>query len=109
MVFADESEEPPVDLELKTIQEARDQNEGDVKTKVVVTAKLKNTLHIQDEGAGIAIYPVLSDVQLVDEITVIGSLSRHTGMLQIQNANVDEKNEDVGVDRKSTRLNPSHV
>jgi len=97
MVFTDESEEPPVDLELKTIQEARDQNEGDVKTKGVVTAKLKNTLHIQDEGAGIAIYPVLSDVQLGDEITVTGSLSKHNGLLQIQNADVEEKEEKVGI------------
>lgn len=102
MVFTSKETDPepapePEPIELKSITDARAQGEGEVKTKGVVTAKLKNTLHIQDEAAGIAIYPVISDVNLGDEIIVSGSLSNYNGLLQIQDAKLEERNESSGV------------
>lgn len=97
MVFTNKSEDPPVELELKTIAEAREQAEGDVKTKGIVTAQLKNTTQIQDEDAGIAIHPKLPDVEPGDEVTVAGTLGDYNGLLQLQNVEVEEKNDNVGV------------
>ena len=54
-----------------------------MKVKGIVTAKLKNTIHFQDETAAIAIYPSSLNVQLGDEITVTGSLAAHNGLLQL--------------------------
>src|SRR5699024_4486701 len=45
------SEEPGEPVDLITIEEARDQGSGTAKTKGIVTAKLKNTIQVQDETA----------------------------------------------------------
>ncbi len=92
-----EPEPEPNPIELKTISEARAQGEGEVKTQGIVTAKLKNTLQIQDEDAGIAIFPVIDGVQPGDEIIVTGELGNHNGLLQLQNVELEEKTENVGV------------
>ncbi|WP_217588052.1 5'-nucleotidase C-terminal domain-containing protein [Lentibacillus saliphilus] len=87
--------EPP--LEIKTIAEVREQGTGDAKTKGIVTAKLKNTIHIQDETAAIAVRPTSLDVNLGDEITVLGSLDSYNGLLQLQNSTVEDRTPNVGV------------
>ncbi|WP_182199825.1 S-layer homology domain-containing protein [Paraliobacillus salinarum] len=91
------SEKPSEPLELKTITDARAQGTGEVKTKGIVTGILKNNLFIQDENAAIAIYPVIPDVNLGDEITVTGSLGEHNGLLQLQGVTVDAKNTETTV------------
>src|SRR5699024_4634037 len=74
--------EPGEPLELITIEEAREQGTGEAKTKGIVTAKLKNTIHIQDETGGIAVRPTSLDASLGDEITVSGNLQDYRGLLQ---------------------------
>ena len=69
--------------EIITIADARAQATGVVKVKGIVTAKLKNTIHFQDETAALAIYPSSLNVQLGDEITVTGTLAAHNGLLQL--------------------------
>ncbi|UJL47373.1 5'-nucleotidase C-terminal domain-containing protein [Virgibacillus sp. NKC19-16] len=91
------SEEPDEPLELQSITDVRDQATGEVKTKGVVTAKLKNTIQIQDDTAAIAVRPTSLDVQVGDEITVTGSLNDYRGLLQLDNATVEEKTTDAGI------------
>ncbi|MFA1822613.1 5'-nucleotidase C-terminal domain-containing protein [Virgibacillus oceani] len=97
MKFASENEDPsePEPLELQSIAEVREQDTGEVKTKGVVTAKLKNTIQIQDETAAIAVRPTSLDVQVGDEITVIGTLNNYRGLLQLDGASVEDKTSDV--------------
>src|SRR5699024_4801700 len=124
-------EEPGEPVDLITIEEARDQGSGTAKTKGIVTAKLKNTIQIQDETAAIAVRPTSLDVELGDEITVTGQLQDYRGLLQLDDATLNENagNQDVPEpllltgtelsehqsklaimeERKSTRLNSSHV
>ncbi|MFJ7977702.1 endonuclease [Peribacillus sp. NPDC096379] len=66
-----------------SIADARAQKTGEVTVKGIVTAKLKNTIHIQDGTAAIAVRPASLNVQLGDEITVDGSLSEYNGLLQL--------------------------
>ncbi|WP_257215809.1 5'-nucleotidase C-terminal domain-containing protein [Fredinandcohnia onubensis] len=80
-----------------TIAEARTQGTGQAAVKGIVTALLKNTIHIQDETAAIAVRPTSLDVQLGDEITVSGSLQDYRGLLQLDSATLIEKTEDKGV------------
>nr|WP_309098858.1 5'-nucleotidase C-terminal domain-containing protein [Fredinandcohnia onubensis] len=80
-----------------TIAEARTQGTGQAAVKGTVTALLKNTIHIQDETAAIAVRPTSLDVQLGDEITVSGSLKDYRGLLQLDPATLIEKTEDKGV------------
>ncbi len=80
-----------------TIAEARTQSTGQAAIKGTVTALLKNTIHIQDETAAIAVRPTSLDVQLGDEITVSGSLQEYRGLLQLDSAKLIEKTEDKGV------------
>ncbi|MER2064189.1 MAG: DUF6359 domain-containing protein, partial [Alkalibacterium sp.] len=89
--------EEPVELELLTIQEARDQATGEVKTKGVVTAKLKNTIHIQDGTAALAVRPTSLDVNLGDQVTVTGTLGDYRNLLQLNSAEIVEKTDAVGV------------
>ncbi|SFB11195.1 LPXTG-motif cell wall anchor domain-containing protein [Lentibacillus halodurans] len=94
MRFASEEPEEPDDpLEIQTIAEVRDQATGEAKTKGVVTAKLNNTIQIQDDTAAIAVRPTSLDVQMGDEITVIGSLDDYRGLLQLNNATIGDKAE----------------
>lgn len=91
------SDEPDEPLELQSIADVRDQATGKAKTKGVVTAKLNNTIQIQDETAAIAVRPASLDVQLGDDITVTGSLNDYRGLLQLANATVDEKTADAAI------------
>src|SRR5699024_10572662 len=60
-----EAPEEPVDpSDPISIADARAQGTGDVTVTGVVTAKLKNTIHIQDETAAIAVRPTSLDVEL---------------------------------------------
>ncbi|MBP1970496.1 2',3'-cyclic-nucleotide 2'-phosphodiesterase (5'-nucleotidase family)/predicted extracellular nuclease [Virgibacillus natechei] len=98
MRFAsDNSEDPDEPLELQSIADVREQATGEVKTKGVVTAKLNNTIQIQDDTAAIAVRPTSLDVQSGDEITVTGSLNDYRGLLQLDNATVEEKTTDAGI------------
>lgn len=83
--------------ELLTIEQARTQGEGIAKVRGVVTATLKNTIHIQDETAAIAVRPTSLDVQVGDEITVSGTLQQYRGLLQLDDATLEEKRDQVGV------------
>ncbi|MBY7142793.1 5'-nucleotidase C-terminal domain-containing protein [Virgibacillus sp. NKC19-3] len=89
---SEEPDEPESDesLELQSIMDVREQATGEAKTKGVVTAKLKNTIQIQDETAAIALRPTSLDVQVGDEITVTGSLNDYRGLLQLDDVTVHE-------------------
>ncbi len=89
--------------EIITIADARAQATGVVKVKGIVTAKLKNTIHFQDETAALAIYPSSLNVQLGDEITVTGTLAAHNGLLQLINVTLEGDGNQVGVP-ESTNL-----
>ncbi|QGS69971.1 endonuclease/exonuclease/phosphatase [Oceanobacillus sp. 143] len=92
-----ENPEEPVNPDgVISIADARQQATGDVTVKGIVTAKLKNTIHFQDETAALAIYPSSLDVEIGDEITVSGSLGAYNGLLQLQNVSLDQKSADVG-------------
>ncbi|WP_233713598.1 5'-nucleotidase C-terminal domain-containing protein [Lederbergia citri] len=87
--------DPEEPVEAITIAEARSQGTGEAKVKGIVTAKLKNTIHIQDETAAIAVRPTSLEVQIGDEITVSGSLQEFRGLLQLDSATLVEKSENV--------------
>ncbi|QPC47816.1 chitobiase/beta-hexosaminidase C-terminal domain-containing protein [Mangrovibacillus cuniculi] len=72
----------------KTIAETRAQTSGsDVFTTGIVTAKLSNTIHIQDADAAIALYGVKNtDLSLGAKVEVTGTLGAYNGLLQVQNA-----------------------
>ncbi|HEY4600819.1 MAG TPA: chitobiase/beta-hexosaminidase C-terminal domain-containing protein [Cerasibacillus sp.] len=93
MTFVDDTEapDPGEELELITIKEARDQQTGDVKVKGVVTAKLKNTIHIQDDTAALAIRPPNLDVEIGDEVSVSGTLQEYRNLLQLDQTTIEEK------------------
>ena len=82
-------EEPETPIEVISIADARTQGTGDVTVKGTVTAKLKNTIQIQDGTAAIAVRPTSLNVQLGDEITVTGSLGDYNGLLQLNNATLN--------------------
>jgi len=77
-------------VEGMSIADARAQKTGEVTVKGIVTAKLKNSIHIQDETAAIAVRPATLNVQLGDEITVDGSLGEFNGLLQLTGTLVGE-------------------
>ncbi|WP_036182191.1 chitobiase/beta-hexosaminidase C-terminal domain-containing protein [Ureibacillus manganicus] len=81
----------PETPEVISIADARALASGNATIKGIVTAKLKNTIHIQDETAAIAVRPASLDVELGDEIIVSGSLQEYRGLLQLDSATVDEK------------------
>ncbi|WP_211315933.1 endonuclease [Oceanobacillus chungangensis] len=89
--------EPGNPVGVMSIVDARKQATGDVKVKGIVTAKLKNTVHFQDETAALAIYPSSLDVKIGDEITVSGTLSAYNGLLQLQNVSIEGEAKQVGV------------
>ena len=89
--------EPETPMELLTIAEVRAQGTGEAKTKGIVTAKLNNTIQIQDETAAIAIRPASLNVNIGDEITVTGKLQDYRGLLQLDSAVLDENNGSTNV------------
>src|SRR5699024_3279857 len=91
------AENPEEPLELQSIADVREQETGKAKTKGVVTAKLKNTIQIQDNTAAIALRPTSLDVQLGDEITVTGSLQDYRGLLQLSGVTVEDKTADASI------------
>ncbi len=93
----DPEPEPEEPAEPISIADARAQETGEVTVQGTVTAKLKNTIHIQDETAAIAVRPTTLNVQLGDEITVTGALDEYNGLLQIQNAALVGEVNQVGV------------
>lgn len=86
-VAAADSTDP---VEGMSIADARAQKTGKVTVKGIVTAKLKNSIHIQDGTAAIAVRPATLNVQLGDEITVDGSLGEFNGLLQLTGTLVGE-------------------
>lgn len=100
MWFADDAggtQPDPEPLEIIPIADAHAQGTGEVKVKGVVTAKLKNTIHIQDETGGIAVRPTTLDVQLGDEIVLQGNLQDFRTLLQVDGAVLLEKTGSPGV------------
>lgn len=99
MAFDSDEADPeePKELELISIKEAREQKTGEAKIKGIVSAKLKNTIHIEDGEAGIAVRPTSLDVELGDEITVVGKLQDYQGLLQLDSAKLEEKNPGTDV------------
>ncbi|MFP3919118.1 DUF6359 domain-containing protein [Lysinibacillus telephonicus] len=95
IVGQDPAPEEPV--QIISIAEARTQGEGKVSVNGTVTAILKNTIHIQDETGAIAIYPTSLNVQVGDEIVVIGTLSEYNDLLQLQSPKLVENKGQVGV------------
>src|SRR5690625_4754299 len=98
--FADDAggtQPDPEPLEIIPIADAHAQGTGEVKVKGVVTAKLKNTIHIQDETGGIAVRPTTLDVQLGDEIVLQGNLQDFRTLLQVDGAVLLEKTGSPGV------------
>ncbi len=75
-----------------TIEAARNLEIGDTVTvEGVITAKLKNTVHIQDETGGIAIFPTSSiNGNVGDLIEVTGTLNEYNGLLQLQDVSVND-------------------
>src|SRR5699024_2524226 len=93
-----ETPEEPVDpSDPISIADARAQGTGDVTVTGVVTAKLKNTIHIQDETAAIAVRPTSLDVELGEEITVAGTLDDYNNLLQLNDAELVGEINEVGV------------
>ncbi|MDY0404833.1 DUF6359 domain-containing protein [Virgibacillus sp. 179-BFC.A HS] len=89
--------EPGDDQQRITIAQAHEQGTGAAKVKGIVTAKLKNTIHIQDDTAGIAVRPTSLPVSLGDEITVSGQLQDYHGLLQLDGAGLTENAGPKGV------------
>lgn len=84
-------EEPEV--KVLSVADARTQATGAATVKGIVTALLKNTIHIQDETGAIAVRPTSLDVELGDEIVVSGSLKEYRGLLQLDSATLNGKTE----------------
>jgi len=71
-----------------SIAEAHAQKEGNVKVQGIVTAKLKNTIHIQDETGGIAVRPVNLDVEIGDLVVLKGRLNNYRTLLQVDSSTI---------------------
>lgn len=80
-----------------SIAEARKTAVGQTVTvKAIVAANLKNTVSVQDATGGIAIRPSSLPVTVGDEVTLTGKLADFKGLLQLDNATIDSKTENVG-------------
>lgn len=74
----------PEQLETISMADARALGTGEVQIQGVVTGKLKNTIHFQDETGAIALYGLAENVNVGDEIVVKGKLTEYNGLLQLQ-------------------------
>ncbi len=92
-ITSDAIEEPEVPEEILSIADARTQATGMAKVKGTVTAKLKNTIHIQDGTGGIAVRPTSLDVKIGDLVTVSGELKDYRNLLQLDGATLEDKTE----------------
>lgn len=77
--------------EIQTISQARQQQTGSARVGGVVTARLKNTIIIQDSTAGIAVRPTSLDVQVGEQVVVSGQLQDYNGLLQLNQSTLEEK------------------
>ena len=83
--------EEPGEGETITIAQAREQGTGEVQVQGIVTGKLKNTIHIQDETAAIAVYGLADSVEVGDEVVLSGELADYRGLLQLQSPSLVER------------------
>lgn len=89
--------EPGNPDDIKSIEQARALPIGETVTiKAVVTAKLKNTISVQDDTGGIAVRPATLDAAIGDEVTLTGKLADYRGLMQLDGATVVEKKPNVG-------------
>ncbi|WP_338751884.1 endonuclease [Bacillus sp. FJAT-52991] len=85
-------------VQVMSIADARTKAQGqEVVVKGVVTAKLKNTIHMQDETGAIAVRPTSLNVELGDEVTLKGTLKEYNSLLQMEPATIETKGDNVGV------------
>lgn len=85
-------EEPPAPVTPISIADARTQADGaTVTVKGIVTAKLANTISIQDATGGLSIRPTSLAVNVGDEVVVTGALGSYRELLQLNNAVVVSK------------------
>lgn len=68
-----------------------------VTVKGIITAKLKNTMAVQDKTGGIAVRPTNLDAAVGDEVTLTGTIAEFKGLLQLDNAKINEKKAAIGV------------
>lgn len=84
--------EPPAPVTPIAIADARTKADGETVTvKGVVTAKLANTISIQDATGGLSIRPTSLAVNVGDEVVVTGALGSYRELLQLNNAVVVSK------------------
>src|SRR5699024_9292023 len=83
--------EPPLEEGPVKIEEAHKNPTGNITVQGVVTAKLKNTIQIQDKTGAIAIRPIDVDVASSDELTDQGNLAFYIKLLQLHDARLIEK------------------
>ncbi|MGM7634687.1 endonuclease [Bacillus sp. Hm123] len=80
-----------------SIANARAKSVGEeVVVKATVTAKLKNTIAVEDETGGMAVRPTSLDVAVGDEVTLSGTIAEFKGLLQLDSATIVEKNVNAG-------------
>ncbi|WP_338453034.1 chitobiase/beta-hexosaminidase C-terminal domain-containing protein [Niallia oryzisoli] len=90
-------DEPETPEELISIADARSKALGEkVTIKGIISAKLKNTVQVQDATGGIAVRPASMDVSIGDEVIISGTLADYRGLLQLDGAAIVEKTEHVG-------------
>ncbi|WP_042471006.1 endonuclease [Bacillus ndiopicus] len=92
--FTDGVTEPelPIEGEAISIAEARSTATGaEVTVKGIVTAKLKNTIAVQDATGGIAVRPTSLNVVEGDVVTLKGTLADYRGLLQLDKTAVVSK------------------
>ncbi|WJY26447.1 endonuclease [Sporosarcina trichiuri] len=91
--FADDEQLPtPEPAPVMSIAEAREAGPAkEVTIKGVITAKLKNTISIQDGTGGLAVRPTSLAAEVGDEVTLTGKLTDYRGLLQLDSAKLVEK------------------
>ncbi|WP_233192860.1 DUF6359 domain-containing protein [Sporosarcina sp. P29] len=91
ITFADAQPEPEP-VEVISIAAARAKSIGEtVSVKGTVTARLKNSITIQDGEAGVTLRPTSLDAQIGDKVTVVGKVAEYKNLLQIDGAQLVEK------------------
>ena len=70
---------------------AREQKTGIVRVKGFVTAKLNNSIQVQDATGAIAVRPTSLDIKLGEEVILQGELKEYRALLQLDSASLIEK------------------
>ncbi|TCI69652.1 MULTISPECIES: chitobiase/beta-hexosaminidase C-terminal domain-containing protein [unclassified Exiguobacterium] len=84
--------EPPAPVTPISISDARTKAEGETVTiKGIVTAKLANTISIQDATGGLSVRPTSLAVNVGDEVVVTGAIGSYRELLQLNSAVVVSK------------------